>query len=47
MQGDFTYGVWKDGVTSYHVRVTDNGEPGEMNSCLLGRCIQWEYSGVR
>ena len=40
-------GAWKDGVLHYHGCVTDTGERGPMNSCMLGRCIQWGYSGVR
>ncbi|MBL7963717.1 MAG: hypothetical protein JNM31_07705 [Flavobacteriales bacterium] len=40
-------GVWKDGVISYQVAVTDTGERGAMNNCMLGRCIQWAYSYVR
>lgn len=39
-------GAWYDGLLDYHVTVTDNGQPG-INSCLLGRCIQWEYSEIR
>lgn len=40
-------GVWKDGVISYHVTVTDNGQPGAMNSCMLGHCLQWAFSEVK
>lgn len=40
-------GIWQDGVISYRATVTDTGEPGPTNSCMLGRCIQWDYSEIK
>lgn len=40
-------GIWQDGVISYRATVTDTGERGPMNSCMLGRCIQWTYSEIK